>query len=59
MRHRQVGILSGHNYLVAMPTILIYDGKIEGKNLHDMGLDYEWLTGKLMEKGIIDSKVVF
>jgi len=45
--------------MVALPTILIYDGKIDEENLHEMGLDHEWLIEKLMEKGIINSKDVF
>ena len=45
--------------MVAIPTILIYDGKIDEKNLHQMGLDNEWLINKLMEKGISNSKDVF
>ena len=45
--------------MVALPTIIIYDGKIDEKNLLEMGLDNKWLTKKLLEKGIIDSKDVF
>ena len=45
--------------MVALPTILIYDGKIDENNLHEMGLDHEWLIRKLMEKGIMNSKDVF
>jgi len=44
---------------VALPTILIYDGKIDEKNLHAMGLDYDWLMTKLGEKGITDPKDIF
>ncbi|SNS09045.1 Protein of unknown function [Anaerovirgula multivorans] len=107
MGHRQVGILTGHNYLVAAgivslaairminpessltfglvivfvyafvniflsyldikwpkaidrkPAILIYDGKIDEKNLHQMGLDHEWIITTLTEKGISNLKDVF
>lgn len=45
--------------MVALPTTLIYDGKIDEKNLHKMGLDHKWLIEKLMEKGIIDPKDIF
>ncbi|WP_298844223.1 YetF domain-containing protein [Clostridium sp.] len=45
--------------MVAIPTILIYDGEIDGKNLNLMGLDREWLIDKLMEKGITNPKYVF
>jgi uncharacterized membrane protein YcaP (DUF421 family) len=45
--------------MVELPTTLIYDGKIEEKNLHKMGLDHKWLIEKLMEKGIIDPKDIF
>lgn len=44
---------------VALPTILIYDGKIDEKNLHAMGLDHDWLMTKLGEKGITDPKDIF
>lgn len=43
----------------ALPAILIYDGKIDEKNLHQMGLDHEWLMTKLREKGITNPKNVF
>lgn len=43
----------------ALPTILIYDGKIDEKNLHGLGLDYDWLMAKLNEKGNINLKDVF
>lgn len=45
--------------MVALPTILIYDGKIDEKNLHAMGLNHEWLMTRLREKGITDSKDIF
>jgi uncharacterized membrane protein YcaP (DUF421 family) len=45
--------------MAALPTILIYDGKIEAKNLHSMGLEHEWLMTKLNEKGITNTKDIF
>lgn len=45
--------------MTSVPTILIYDGKIDEKNLHMMGLDHEWLMTKLMEKGITNPKDIF
>ncbi|MCB2294729.1 DUF421 domain-containing protein [Clostridium algoriphilum] len=45
--------------MVALPTTIIYDGEIDEKNLHKMGLDHKWLIEKLMEKGIIDPKDIF
>ena len=45
--------------MAALPTILIYDGEIDEKNLHDMGLDHDWLMTKLKEKGITNPKDIF
>lgn len=45
--------------MVAVPTIIIYDGKIDEKNLHAMGLNQDWLITKLKEKGITNSKDIF
>ena len=45
--------------MVALPTILIYDGKIDEKSLHMMGLDQKWLDKKLNEKGIANTKDIF
>lgn len=44
---------------VTLPTILIYDGNIEEKNLHQVGLDHQWLQQELGEKGIANPKDVF
>lgn len=44
---------------VSLPTILIYDGKIDERNLHAMGLDHDWLMTKLKEKGITNLKDIF
>lgn len=44
---------------VALPTTLIYDGNIEERNIHRMGLDHRWLRQKLGEKGITNPKDVF
>ena len=45
--------------IVGVPTIIIYDGKIDEKNLHAMGLNQDWLITKLKEKGITNSKDIF
>lgn len=45
--------------VVAIPTILIYDGKVEEENLHNIGLEQNWLMTKLKEKGITSPKDVF
>lgn len=45
--------------MVAIPTILIYDGKIDEKNLHQMGLDDDWLMTKIREKGIAKTQDIF
>ncbi|AZV59059.1 DUF421 domain-containing protein [Clostridium sp. AWRP] len=44
---------------ISIPTILIYNGKIDERNLHAMGLDYDWLMTKLKEKGITNPKGIF
>lgn len=44
---------------VGLPIILIYDGKVDEKNLQKLGLTREWLINKLMGKGIPDAKNVF
>lgn len=43
----------------ALPSILVYDGKIEEKNLSALGLDHDWLIAKLNEKGNLNLKDVF
>lgn len=43
----------------ALPTILIYDGKIQEKNLQDLKLENDWLITKLREKGITNPKDIF
>lgn len=45
--------------MVALPTIIIYDGKIDEKNLQAMGLNHDWLITKLKEKGTINPKDIF
>ena len=42
-----------------VPTILIYDGKVQNENLAKLGYDLKWLDGKINEKGIIQVKDVF
>ncbi|KZL92941.1 DUF421 domain-containing protein [Clostridium magnum] len=44
---------------ISLPTILIYDGKIDERNLHAMGLEHDWLMTKLKEKGITNPKDIF
>lgn len=44
---------------VTVPTILIYDGKIQYGNLSKLGYDTKWLDEKIREKGIMQSKDVF
>ncbi|MCO1602119.1 YetF domain-containing protein [Desulfosporosinus nitroreducens] len=44
---------------VSVPTVLIYDGKVQNENLRMVGHDFNWLDGKLKEKGIIQIKDVF
>lgn len=43
----------------ALPTILIYDGKIQEKNLQNLKLEHDWLITKLREKGIANPKDIF
>ena len=45
--------------MTALSTIIIYDGKIDEKNLHAMGLNHDWLVTKLREKGITIPKDIF
>lgn len=44
---------------VILPKILIYNGKIEERNLAQMGLNNDWLLTRLGEKGITNLKDVF
>lgn len=44
---------------VILPKILIYNGKIEERNLDQMGLNNDWLLTRLGEKGITNLKDVF
>lgn len=43
----------------ALPTILVYDGNVDERNLRQMGMDCAWLGGKMGEKGISSPKNVF
>ena len=45
--------------MAALSVILIYDGKIDEKNLNGMGLDHKWLMAKLREKGISSPQNIF
>lgn len=42
-----------------LPTVLVYDGKIETENLKNIGLDEQWLNNKMKEKGFLHVKDVF
>lgn len=42
-----------------VPTVLIYDGKVENDSLRLIGHDFNWLDRKLKEKGIMEPKDVF
>lgn len=42
-----------------LPTMLIYDGKIQNDNLRMVGHDMNWLDGKIKEKGLMQLKDVF
>ena len=44
---------------VGLPTILIYDGQVQGNNLDRLGLDLKWLQDKLNQKGIAQPSQVF
>lgn len=44
---------------IALPTILIYDGKIDERNLVQIGLNDDWLITRLSEKGITNLMDVF
>jgi Predicted membrane protein len=44
---------------VSVPTVLVYDGKVQIENLKMMGYDFEWLDAKLKEKGVMQIKDVF
>ncbi|MFZ5968455.1 MAG: YetF domain-containing protein [Bacillota bacterium] len=42
-----------------LPTVLIYDGKVQEDNLKKLGYDEQWLDNKMKEKGIAQGKDVF
>lgn len=44
---------------VGLSTILIYDGQVQQANLNDLGLDMNWLNGKLNQQGFTEPKQVF
>lgn len=44
---------------VSVPTVLIYDGKVQNENLNMLGYDQRWLDGKIKEKGFMQAKEVF
>ena len=43
----------------ALPTLLVYDGQADHKNLSKLGLDLSWLNDHLAEKGFKNIKDVF
>ncbi len=42
-----------------LPTILVYDGKIQEDNLKMIGHDIKWLNNKIKEKGFAQPKDIF
>lgn len=44
---------------VSLPTVLVYDGKVQNENLKMLGHDLNWLDGKIKAKGVIQIKDVF
>ncbi|OAA90599.1 YetF domain-containing protein [Clostridium ljungdahlii] len=42
-----------------LPTLLINEGKIEEKNLKELGYDEKWLKDELLKKGIANVKDVY
>lgn len=44
---------------VRVPTILIYDGKVQGGNLTMLGYNPKWLDEKIKEKGFMQAKDIF
>lgn len=44
---------------VSLPTVLVYDGKVQNENLKMLGHDINWLDGKIKTKGVLQIKDVF
>lgn len=44
---------------VSIPTVLVYDGKVQNQNLKMLGHDLNWLDGKIKTKGVLQIKDVF
>lgn len=44
---------------VSLPTVLVYDGKVQNENLKMLGHDLNWLDGKIKTKGVLQIKDVF
>jgi uncharacterized membrane protein YcaP (DUF421 family) len=42
-----------------LPTILIYDGKVQKDNLTKIGHDIKWLDNKIREKGFVQATDIF
>jgi uncharacterized membrane protein YcaP (DUF421 family) len=43
----------------ALPALLVYDGEVDRENLYSLGLDLNWLKGRLAEKGFGHIEDVF
>lgn len=44
---------------ISVPTVLIYDGKVQNENIKLLGYDQKWLDSKIKEKGFMQAKDVF
>lgn len=44
---------------VTLPVVLVYDGRVQHENLAKLGLDLNWLTGRLNRKGFEEPSQVF
>ncbi|NJD03619.1 MAG: DUF421 domain-containing protein [Ruminiclostridium sp.] len=44
---------------VNLPTVLIYDGKVQEDNLKKLGHDTKWLDNKIQEKGFAQAQDIF
>ncbi|MGE4283532.1 MAG: DUF421 domain-containing protein [Clostridia bacterium] len=42
-----------------LPTVLIYDGRVQTDNIKNLGLDEKWLDMKMKEKGFTQIKDIF
>lgn len=44
---------------VSLPTVLVYDGKVQNENLKVLGHDLNWLDDKIKTKGVLQIKDIF